>query len=162
MPVSRNSTGMSGLSWAAMCNSTADSAPNDETIATLSPNRSMAAPRMACGSASRSSAFSRATRLAASSPSNAMIGLQPLDKGRLAAVGGALIDVAETADHLAPLGRGRAVGGFEGVDAGADHEAGLFAQHVADRPHLAGKAALAQDGGRGISLALQVFREGQR
>src|ERR1700722_4192804 len=136
MPVSRNSTGMSGLICAAMCNSTADSEPNDETSATLSPKCSIAARRMACGSASRSSAFSLAIRLAVSSPSNAMIGL-PFDVHGFERVSGALIDVPEIARGLRPGLRGRTVHRLEGVEAAALHEACLFAPDVADRPHLA-------------------------
>src|SRR5580692_4488341 len=161
MPVSRKSTGISGLSAAAICSSTADSAPNEETSASRSPSRSIAACRISCGSASRSSAFRRAAKSAVSCPSYAMAGLRAFDERRLAPVGGALVDVAEALHDVRPLGRGRAVGHLEGVDAATDHEAGLLTQHVADGSELAVEASLAQDRGGRVGLALQVLRERQ-
>lgn len=62
MPVSRNSTGVSGLIFDIMCSSTADSAPKDETRASLSPNASTADSSTVAGWAWRNSASSRAAR----------------------------------------------------------------------------------------------------
>src|SRR5580700_1623230 len=163
MPVSRKSTGMSGLIAAAMCNSTADSAPNDETSARRSPSVSIAAAMIACGSASRSSLFSRVTR-GAVSPSYAMAGLPAVafDINRLASIGGALIDVAEGARGLGPRSGRRSVRRLEGVEPAAGHEQRLFAQNIADRPHLALVAvALAQQSGRRVGAPVAELRDDQ-
>src|SRR5579871_5483778 len=151
MPVSRKSTGMSGFSWAAMCSSTADSAPNEETSASRSPSVSIAACRISCGSASRSSAFSRATS-GEVSPSNAIA----------RSLVGALVDVAKARHHVRPLVRRGPVRRLERIDAAADHEARLLAQHVAHGADLAFEAvALAQDAGRRIVLAVQELGKRQ-
>src|SRR5579871_383513 len=163
MPVSRKSTGMSGFSWAAMCSSTADSAPNEETSASRSPSVSIAACRISCGSASRSSAFNRATS-GEVSPSNAIARslVGAFGEGRRKAVGGPLVDVAKARHHVRPLVRRGPVRRLERIDAAADHEARLLAQHVAHRADLAFEAvALAQDAGRRIVLAVQELGKRQ-
>ncbi len=129
---------MSGFTLDARCSSTADSAPNDETSASLSPKvlRGGLQHRPRVGVP--------------------QLGVEPRRQGHESvggveghahpprstnaagrAVVGALVDMPEALGGPSPVFHGGAVCRLEAVEAAADHEARLLAKHVADGAHLA-------------------------
>src|SRR3546814_21193836 len=73
---------------------------------------------------------------------------------------GRLVEEVEFGQRLAPGVDGVLVGHLEGIEAAAQHEQKLVAQHVADRAQLALEAvALAQQARIGIGTAVADARE---